>query len=77
MKNSNVASFPAREVMNIRQASDYLGIAPDTLYGYAGRGFIPAFRLGNRWRFKRSVLDAWMERQSGNPQPEIRKLAAE
>ena len=28
-------------------------------------GFIPAFKLGNRWRFKRSLLDAWMVEQSG------------
>ena len=49
-----------REVMDIRQAADYLGISGDTLYRYASEGFIPAFRLGNRWRFKRSLLDAWM-----------------
>jgi len=39
--------------MDIRQASDYLGISPDTLYKYASDGFVPAFKLGNRWRFKR------------------------
>jgi excisionase family DNA binding protein len=54
----------AREVMDIRMASDYLGISPDTLYKYASDGFVPAFKLGNRWRFKRSRLDEWMDRQS-------------
>jgi len=53
-----------REVMDIRQASGYLGISPDTLYKYASEGFVPAFKLGNRWRFKRSRLDEWMDRQS-------------
>jgi len=53
-----------REVMDIRQAADYLGISGDTLYRYAAEAFIPAFRLGNRWRFKRSLLDAWMDEQS-------------
>ena len=53
-----------REVMDIRMASDYLGISPDTLYKYASEGFIPAFKLGNRWRFKRSRLDDWMDVQS-------------
>ena len=53
-----------REVMDIRQASEYLGISGDTLYRYASEGTIPAFRLGNRWRFKRSRLDEWMDRQS-------------
>ena len=60
-----------REVMDIRMASDYLGISPDTLYKYASDGFVPAFKLGNRWRFKRSRLDEWMDQQSSqNTQPE-------
>jgi len=58
-----------REVMDIRQAADYLGISGDTLYRYASEGFIPAFKLGNRWRFKRSLLDAWMVRMSGAKAP--------
>ena len=59
-----------REVMDIRMASDYLGISPDTLYKYASDGFVPAFKLGNRWRFKRSRLDEWMDQQSSqNTQP--------
>jgi len=41
----------SREVMNIRQASQYLGVSPDTLYKYVGEQKIPAFKLGNRWRF--------------------------
>jgi excisionase family DNA binding protein len=53
-----------REVMDIRQASEYLGISPDTLYKYASEGTIPAFKLGNRWRFKRSLMDGWMDDQS-------------
>jgi len=53
-----------REVMDIRQASAYLGISPDSLYKYASEGFIPAFKLGNRWRFKKSRIDEWMDQQS-------------
>jgi excisionase family DNA binding protein len=58
-----------REVMDIRIASDYLGISPDTLYKYASEGFVPAFKLGNRWRFKRSRLDEWMDQQSSQGAP--------
>jgi excisionase family DNA binding protein len=54
----------AREVMNIRQASQYLGVSPDTLYKYVSEDKIPAFKLGNRWKFKKTILDSWMERQS-------------
>ncbi len=58
-----------REVMDIRQASDYLGISGDTLYRYASEGFVPAFKLGNRWRFRKSLLDAWMDEKSGVTKP--------
>jgi excisionase family DNA binding protein len=54
-----------REVMDIRQAADYLGISGDTLYRYASEGFVPAFKLGNRWRFRKSLLDNWMDAKSG------------
>jgi len=54
----------SREVMNIRQASEYLGVSPDTLYKYVNEQKIPAFKLGNRWRFKKSKLDEWMEEKS-------------
>lgn len=65
MKSSSAHGNEPREVLDIRQASDYLGISPDTLYRYASEGFIPAFKLGNRWRFRRSRLGEWMDRQSG------------
>lgn len=71
MKSTTARNMEIREVMDIRQASDYLGISPDTLYKYASESFIPAFKLGNRWRFKKSRLDEWMDRQSGlSAQPE-------
>lgn len=53
-----------REVMDVRQAAEYLGISTDTLYRYAAGGLVPAFKLGNRWRFKKSLLDEWMVKLS-------------
>jgi excisionase family DNA binding protein len=53
-----------REVMNARQAAQYLGIGVDALRLYAAQNKVPAFRFGNRWRFKKSMLDAWMETQT-------------
>jgi excisionase family DNA binding protein len=53
-----------KEVMTVREASQYLGISPDTLYKYLSEDRIPAFKLGNRWRFKKDLLDRWMEKKS-------------
>ena len=61
-RSSSMADSP--EVMNIKQASQYLGVSPDTLYKYVSEERIPAFKLGNRWKFKKTILDAWMEKKS-------------
>ncbi len=61
---ANAVHTMLREVMDIRQAAEYLGISADSLYRYATDEVVPAFKLGNRWRFKRSLLDAWMIEQS-------------
>lgn len=56
----------SKEVMTLREASEYLGISPDTLYKYLNEDRISgvAFKLGNRWRFKKDLLDRWMEKKS-------------
>ena len=56
----------SREVMNIKEASEYLGVSPDTLYKYVYEEKIPAFKLGNRWKFKKSKLDQWMDEKSSS-----------
>ena len=66
LATENRGAWEAREVMDIRQAAEYLGISSDSLYKYASESVIPAFKLGNRWRFKRSLLDSWMEFQSSS-----------
>ena len=62
---AGLAQMVVREVMDIRQAAEYLGVSGDTLYRYASEGVVPAFKLGNRWRFKKTLLDAWMDEKSG------------
>ncbi|MGA9057874.1 MAG: helix-turn-helix domain-containing protein [Terriglobia bacterium] len=41
-----------------------MGVSRETLYKYAYEEKIPAFKLGNRWKFKKTLLDRWMETQS-------------
>ena len=65
----------SREVMNIRQASQYLGVSADTLYKYVNEEKIPAFKLGNRWRFKKTKIDQWMEEKSVSTEAKSKKKA--
>jgi len=55
--------------MNLRQASNYLGVSTDTLYRYVSEGVVPAFKLGNRWKLRKSVLDRWMEHKMSQARP--------
>ena len=71
MAGAGQGQIAVREVMDIRQAADYLGISGDTLYRYASEAFVPAFKLGNRWRFRKSLLDAWMDEKSGVNPPSV------
>jgi len=64
------------EVMDIRVAARYLGISRESLYKYVSGDKVPAFKLGNRWRFKKTVLDRWMENQSAHLQQHSRKFRA-
>jgi excisionase family DNA binding protein len=63
----------AREVMSLRQASLYLGVSADTMYRYVSEGLVPAFKLGNRWKLRKSVLDRWMERKMIEARPRRRR----
>ncbi|MBN1481888.1 DNA-binding protein [candidate division KSB1 bacterium] len=49
----------ADEIMTIEEVAAYLRLKPQTIYTWAQEGKIPAAKLGNQWRFKRSVIDRW------------------
>jgi len=51
------------EVLTVKEASGYLKIAEKTLYRFIREQNIPAFKLGKEWRFKKSLLDAWIEKR--------------
>ncbi len=73
MNEGHTSMVESPEVMNIRQASQYLGVSADTLYKYVYEERIPAFKLGNRWKFKKTILDSWMERKSTQGEGKGRK----
>jgi excisionase family DNA binding protein len=49
----------AEPVWDCREASLFLRIHPATVKRLAREGKLPGFRIGNRWRFRPSELDAW------------------
>ena len=51
------------EILTIKQVADYLKVNERTIYRLAGNSEIPAFKVGNSWRFKRSDLELWIAAQ--------------
>lgn len=49
------------EFMNVTQASEFLGLAVNTLYEKTCKRTIPHLKRGNRLMFKRSELIKWLE----------------
>ena len=41
----------------------YLRVTPRTIYRLIRSGELPAIRIGRQWRFRRTDLDAWLDRQ--------------
>jgi len=47
-------------VLNTDEAAALLQIHPKTLQKMAREGTVPAFRIGDLWRFRASALDEWL-----------------
>jgi excisionase family DNA binding protein len=50
--------------MTTDEVSVYLNLHPLTVRRLARDGEIPATKIGRQWRFKRDLLDRWIEEQS-------------
>ena len=49
------------EIMTVAEVAKYLKLKPQTIYKWAQDGRIPAAKLGREWRFKRSIIDRWID----------------
>jgi nitrogen PTS system EIIA component len=48
------------DLMGVKEAAGYLGIAPVTVYRLSERGKLPARKVGGKWKFIRDELDRWL-----------------
>ena len=48
------------EIMTIEEVASYLKVTPQTVYKWAQEGQIPGAKLGKEWRFRKSILDEWI-----------------
>jgi len=51
-------------LLTIEQVARYLKVDKFTVYRLVARRKLPAYRVGNQWRFKRTVIEGWLNRNS-------------
>ena len=57
--NVKLGSF--EQLLDLREAATVLGMHWKTLEGMARGKRVPALKVGKRWKFRLSALDAWLE----------------
>lgn len=51
-------------LLTIKQVAQYLKVDKFTVYRLVTKSKLPAFKVGNQWRFKRATIDSWLEQHS-------------
>jgi excisionase family DNA binding protein len=49
------------DYLSVTEASEYLGIAKQTIYKYTSERFIPFKKVGKKLYFKKSELNEWLD----------------
>ncbi|MPZ76452.1 MAG: helix-turn-helix domain-containing protein [Deltaproteobacteria bacterium] len=51
-------------LLTIEQVAKYLKVDKFTVYRLVNQKKLPGFKVGNQWRFKRKIIDSWLEQNS-------------
>ena len=54
-------------VLTVGDLSEYFRVHPSTVYRLLRHGKLPAFKVGNDWRFSREAIERWEEQQLTSP----------
>ena len=62
-----MASITQDTFMTTKEVARYLRVDQYTIYRLVTQKKIPAFKIGNQWRFKRSILERWLKTKMNMP----------
>ena len=51
------------DILTIKELADYLKLNEKTTYRLVLKGDIPGFKIRGSWRFERTEIEKWIERQ--------------
>jgi excisionase family DNA binding protein len=57
---TKLAPTAQTDILDVAALSVWLHIHPTTVRSHAAQGLIPGRQIGNRWRFSRARIEAWL-----------------
>jgi excisionase family DNA binding protein len=54
---------PGNDILTLEEVASYLRLTPQTIYKWAQEKRIPAAKLGKEWRFRKTIIDRWLDDQ--------------
>lgn len=60
---------PNKRFLDVKEASEHLGLAESTIYAMVSQRRIPFTKMGRRLKFDRDKLDRWIRDNSVEPLP--------
>jgi excisionase family DNA binding protein len=54
---------PTNDILTLEEVASYLRLTPQTIYKWAQEKRIPGAKLGKEWRFRKSIIDRWLDDQ--------------
>jgi len=52
------------QLLTLEQVAKYLNVDKFTVYRLLADKQLPAFKVGNQWRFKRKLIENWLTKHS-------------
>jgi excisionase family DNA binding protein len=52
------------QLLTTDQLAEYLNVDKFTVYRLISQKEIPAIKVGNQWRFKKKLIEAWLSQNS-------------
>jgi excisionase family DNA binding protein len=77
MENKNTN----KQIMDIKELSEYLGIGKSKIYSLIKQKKIPASKIGRQYRFSKDIVDNWLKERivtkKDDKQLELKTISAE
>lgn len=55
---------PTKDVMSVKELSQYLGIGKSKIYTLIKQKKIPASKIGRQYKFRKDLIDQWLKEQT-------------